>query len=130
MNGIIKTLESKEGFVHAQSASDGEIEKAEKKLGLSFSSDYKEYLKKFGCGSGGGFELTGIISSPRLNVVDVTLNARKENKSFPDDVYVVENTGYDDMMTVQNAEGKVFLIAPDGSKKEIVGGLAAYLEKA
>ena len=45
MNDIIKTLKNAQDFIGGRGRSDKDIESAEKKLGINFESDYKNYLK-------------------------------------------------------------------------------------
>ncbi|MCQ2548570.1 MAG: SMI1/KNR4 family protein [Lachnospiraceae bacterium] len=105
---MIKTLKSKEDFVCMEGASEEQIKEAERELGLTFSEDYKEYLAMFGAACANGHEFTGIIKSQRLNVVDVTKNARDNNVFVPEDLYVLEEMNLDRIIIWQNYKGELF----------------------
>ena len=109
---IIKTIKGKEGMRALTGVTLEQISDAEIQLGLSFADDYKEYLKEFGMISYGSHELTGIVNSKRLNVVDVTLNERISNPAFPKDMYVIESTDYDGLIYLQKEDGTIFEMRP------------------
>lgn len=109
---IIKIIKSKEGMRALTGVTLEQISDAEMQMGLSFADDYREYLKEFGLISYGSHELTGIVNSKRLNVVDVTLNERISNPEFPKDMYVIESTDYEGTIYLQNNDGSIFEMKP------------------
>jgi hypothetical protein len=121
---IITTISGLNNLVALKGVSNEEIEKAERSLSLSFAADYKAYLKKYGVISAQHIELTGIIASPRLNVVDITLSERQKNK-VPEDMYV-EDTGVEGIIILQNAKGAVFELQNNRTEK-IHDSLSGYL---
>jgi hypothetical protein len=79
----------------------------EQRLGLTFAEEYRTYLEKYGVISARHLELTGIIGSKRLNVADVTLAERQRNQ-LPQDMYVIEDTGIEGILILQNSAGEIF----------------------
>ena len=105
------------------------IKDAEEKLGLKFAKEYADYLQNYGVASFFGHELTGLCSSARLNVVDVTIEERQYNQEVSTQLYVVGETNFDNVVVWQDATGTVYKTAP-GEKAEKVGGsLAEYYSR-
>ena len=123
---IVDIINKLPSLRHLAPASDEEIKISEAELGIKFASDYKEYLWNFGCISASGLELTGICGSQRLNVVDITNQERKLNKNFPKDMYVIENTGIEGILMLQNQKGEVYQFENGKLKKEF-NSLSDYL---
>lgn len=98
--------------------SENDVIEAEKKLGVTFSADYKEYVKEFGKISFYGTELTGVNVPPRLDVVNVTLEERKLSSNFPKEgFYVIENLGIDSKIAISNEKGEVYIWTPSSMEK-------------
>lgn len=127
MSSLLKTLAEKKGFLAKQAATAEMIEEAELKLGCRFSEEYKEYLSEFGEVKYYGHELTGILSSKRLHVVDVTLEERELNPSVPENLYVVEQAGIDGIVVWQSSTGEIYSTAPNGQPKKIAKSLNEYI---
>jgi len=125
MNDIITTIKKLENLVSLRGASTDAIKAAEKKLNLSFAADYSAYLKEFGLISAKHIEITGITESKRLNVVDVTLTERQRN-NLPHDMYVIDNTGIEGILMLQNSKGEIFEFQ-NGTAKKVYADLAGYL---
>ena len=125
---IIEAFKQKEDLCFLQGATKEMIAAAESDLDLSFSEEYKEYLRNFGIATANGHEFTGIINSPRLNVVDVTQEERMKNYNIPNDLYVIENLNIDKVIAWQNAAGEVFQTISDSVPEKISESLAEYLD--
>lgn len=125
INNIIERLDN---LVYLKPATLEQINNAEKELGLQFSDEYKQYLSKYGVISAYGIELTGIIESPRLNVVEVTKNER-DLRVIPSDMYVVENVGIEGIVLLQNNLGEIYELSENNSIKKIYNSLFEYIEK-
>lgn len=125
INNIIERLDN---LIYLKPATLEEINNAEKELGLQFSDEYKQYLSKYGVISANGIELTGIIQSPRLNVVEVTKNER-DLRVIPSDMYVVENVGIEGIVLLQNNLGEIYELSENNSIKKIYNSLFEYIEK-
>jgi len=82
--------------------------KAENALGVSFSEDYRTYLKEIGLACYDGHELTGLTKSDRLDVVSVTKEQRERIGEDASSWYVIEETGIDGIVIWQAPTGEVF----------------------
>lgn len=128
MNDIIKTLKYAPDFIGGTGRTEAEIESAEKELGINFASDYKTYLKEIGLACFDGHELTGICEEPRLDVVCVTKNQRKNNPEAPN-CYVIEEANIDGIVIWQDFSGMIYMTVENSSPKLIADSLAAYIQK-
>ncbi len=128
MKDILQALESQEDFMKFGKISRKLITESEKILELHFSLEYKKYVSAYSHVIYDGHELTGICSSKRLNVVDVTLKERKNNPFVPQDWYVVEQTNIDGIVIWQNAKGEIYQTAPNEEPLKICDSLAEYVE--
>lgn len=88
--------------------SDEVIASAEQRLGLTFPSQYKDYLKECGILSFASHEITGLGVSGYLNVVEATEAERKLGGTFPEDCVLIENVGVDGILVIMDTEGCVF----------------------
>lgn len=130
MKRFEEIIKDKDGFCYIKGVSQDEIDQAEKKLGIKFSGDYVEYLLKYGVATFDGHELTGICSSTRLNVVDVTLLERQNNLQVSNEMYVVEDTCYDGILVWQDNSGAVYETIPGSGIKKVASGLAEYYQNS
>ncbi len=127
---ICDYLEKQEGLVFAGGKDDDSILDAEEKLQVSFAEEYKSYLRKYGAVSYEGHELTGLIRSKRLNVVDCTIKQREENDCILPGMYVVENLGIDGIVVIQASDGKVYMLySYDNEISKVANSLLEYLQK-
>ena len=126
MSDFITVIEQKKAFHSLTGVSIEAVKDAEEKLGLKFAKEYVEYLQKYGVASFFGHELTGICSSPRLNVVDVTLEERQYNQDIPLQLYVVEETNYDGVVLWQDAKGAIYKTVPGVKAEKISSSLVEY----
>ncbi len=129
MEDIIEVLSKLEDFAFVKGVSENDIAKAEENLGVQFAPDYKQYLAEYGLASADGHELTGIVKSPRLNVVDVTIKLRKKFKNVPVDAYVLEKVGIDKLVIFQTSDGSVYKATPESQFIKVADSLSEYLEK-
>ncbi len=127
MSDIITTMRNLPDFFSLKGSSDEEIYKAEKTLGVKFSDDYKLYLSEFGVVSANGHEYTGLLSSSRLSVIDVTLSERKRNPNVPSDWYVIEQANIDGIVIWQNKQGEIFQTQPCREPIKIADSLLDYI---
>ncbi len=129
MGDIIEVLSKLEDFAFVKGVSENDIAKAEENLGVQFAPDYKQYLAEYGLASADGHELTGIVKSPRLNVVDVTIKLRKKFKNVPVDAYVLEEVGIDKLVIFQISDGSIYKVTPESQFIKVADSLSEYLEK-
>lgn len=120
---IIEKITDKTTYIPA---STEKIEQAEKKLGLLFAEEYKEYLTKYGALSTDYVELTD-VEAGITNVCDITENLRKWYKTFPKDLYVVFYVGVDDIVVLQNVKGQIYYITPEHELVPAFESLADFL---
>ena len=127
MSEIAEILEARERLRAGGAADSEKINIAEEALGLKFANDYTEYLKAFGFASYKGHELTGLCNSARLNVTDVTVEAR-ELYDLASDMYVIEETGYEGILILQDTKGNIYHIEPGSKPEKIFSSLADYIQ--
>ena len=124
---IVNVINNLEDMDHLLPACNEDVATAEKELGLTFAREYKEYVMEFGVVSANGKELTGITAFPRLNVVEVTKKEREYNENIPSNMYVVESTGLEGIVILQDESGAVYSSAPNQEPRKIYDSLADYL---
>ncbi len=125
---ILELMGELDDFFYLDQPKEKEIKRAEHKLGLKFSDEYKEYVRIGGAVCGGGLELTGITKFERLNVVSVTGREKRINPLIDDDMYVVEVVGIDGMVILQNEIGEIFTAQPKVAPKKLFNSLLEYIE--
>ncbi|MCB1614715.1 MAG: SMI1/KNR4 family protein [Pseudomonadales bacterium] len=108
MLNTIKKIEEKFKLYKTKGASEEIIAEAERQLNLRFSEDYKKYLSMYGAISFGSTELTGLNIDCYANVVSVTLKEAQKNKFFPKGSIVLENTGVEGLLILQQPDGEVY----------------------
>lgn len=115
-------------IIVGKGASQEDIEKAEDILKIIFSSDYREYLKKYGAVLFDGHELTGISKAKQLDVVSVTQEQRKYyTAEDAKDMYVIENLNIDGVIIWQGSDGTIY--ETQGNRKnKIYASFAEYIK--
>lgn len=126
-NDIIKVIDNLTGMRHLSAAEKIDIITAEADLELNFAEDYKKYVSTYGLITANGIEITGVCKSPRLNVVNATLQEREMNPDIPGDMYVIESTGFEGMIILQDADGFIYSVVPNRKPEKIFDSLADYL---
>ena len=120
----VKKLNFFNSFGHAD---ESDIINAETILNIRFANEFKELLMNYGAFSCEGHEFTGICSSKRLNVIDVTLREREFNPSI-DKMYVIERLNINGIIILQDSKGIVYK-AYEGSKPiKINNSILDYLK--
>lgn len=127
MSSIVNVISSMKSFRARKPVDCNQIKEAEENLKLNFSTEYKEYLLAFGQVSIYGHEFTGICTSPRLNVVRITLEERINNPLIPHDLYVIEQIHIDDIVIWQNGSGEVYQSSINSNIKKIANSLSDFL---
>ena len=126
MSDFTSVIEQKKAFHSLKGVTIETIKEAEEKLGLKFAKEYTDYLQKYGVASFFGHELTGLCTSARLNVVDVTIDERQYNQEVPQQLYVVEETNFDNVVVWQDVAGVVYKTAPGEKAKKVGTSLAEF----
>lgn len=126
MNAILDVLRNAPDFIGGKGCGNVAIFDAEQALGIRFAPDYRAYLQKIGLACFDGHELTGICKAFRLNVVDVTLDERKQ---CPDAAgwYVVEQANVDGIVIWQAPSGEIYQTMPGVSARKICNSLTEYV---
>lgn len=124
---IVETIQGLENLRHLRPATKTDILVAENTLGVQFADDFKTYVLLYGVITAKGVEITGIADSPRLSVVDVTMKERELNSNIPSDMYVIETTGIEGIIILQDQTGIIYSLSPSGTPKVIFPSLAGYL---
>ncbi len=124
---ILAALKKQPLFKSYIAGSADDITKAEEKLKLSFSAEYKRYLLKFGFATYDGHEITEICKAKRLNVVDVTLSERSITPDVPADWYVIEQLNIDGIVIWQSTSGEIFQTSPNSEPKKIYDSFVEYI---
>jgi len=128
MLDIIKTIEALPDMMRLKSASDADIQNAENELGLKFAEEYKAYLAHFGAILADGIELSGIAKSKTRHVVSLTQQEREIKKDVPQNLYVVENTGIEGLVTWQDENGSIYRTVPNTGVTKIAYSLEEYIQ--
>lgn len=127
MNNIVEIMSQLKTFTKRKSVDEKKIISSEKQLGVVFADEYFSYVKAFGTVSYYGHELTGICASPRLNVVDVTINERANNPDVPNDWYVIEQANIDGIVIWQNSKGEIYQTQPCRDSIKIANSIVEYI---
>lgn len=127
MCNLISMLKSRTDIYYLKGATDEDIRRAEIDLGLEFAQDYHDLLSEYGVISWDGHEFTGICSSNRLNVVDVTRNERHKNLKVSMDMYVVEIVNIDSIVIWQSLSGEIFKTVMDSEPVKLCSSLVEYI---
>ena len=124
---ILAALKKQPLFKSYIAGTAADISKAEEKLKLSFSAEYKQYLLKCGFATYDGHEITGICKAKRLNVVDVTIMEREYTEIIPSDWYVIEQLNIDAIVIWQSSSGEIYQTSPNTEPEKICESLADYI---
>ena len=127
MADFLKKMREEPGFVSMSGAPEEDIQTAESKLNLTFSKEYREYVSAFGAAAYSSHELTGVCKSPRLNVVDVTMEERQKYPELPGDWYVLEQLHIDDVSIWQSGNGEVYQLMPGVQPLKISESFSEYV---
>lgn len=128
MNDFIKKLKILPDFVSGKGTETTEVGSAEKRLGLKFSDEYKQYLLTVGVASADGHEFTGITPIERINVVNVTEYERKNNPTVPGNLYVIEQANIDGIVIWQSETGEIYQTMPNTNPVRLCNSLSEYID--
>ena len=127
MANIMEVIASKKNFRGLSPATKEQIQNAQEKLGITFSTDYKEYIMATGVASFDGHELTGVCSFPRLDVISTTERCREELVSIKPSWYVIEELNIDQTTIWQDADGSIYRVTPQSEPLKIARDLIEYI---
>lgn len=127
MNRIIDVIRAMRNVYYIEGGcSDAQVRLAEEELGITFPTEYKVYVKRYGAISFCGVELTGLGLGGPQNVVNATKLERNLNNSFPHGCFVLERTG--NQVYAANSGGEVYCISGRDRSKEYES-IADYFER-
>lgn len=127
MENIKELIQSFPNSYLGKGASKEAIKSAAKSLNVEFSKEYHDYLSTFGIAAVNGHEFTGISTSPRLNVVDVTIYERKYTPTASMDWYVIEQADIDGIVVWQSSSGEVYQTLPNAEPIKLCNSLSEYI---
>lgn len=127
MSRIINTIEGLKKLLHLTPAEIEDVLRAQIELGLTFADEYKDYVLTYGVITAKGVEITGVCESKRLNVTDVTKKEREYNPDMPKNMYVIDSTGMEGLLILQDESGAIYSFSSEDGTKKIFGSLADYL---
>lgn len=125
---IVEKIKNIPNLYHLEGCMDSQIEEAEKELKIKFPKEYVEYVKAYGVISFYGSEWTGLNVDGYLNVVETTKEEKEMNKNFPNDCFVLENFGFENLLAIVNENGNVFTIQNGNSPIFVCSSLSEYLD--
>ncbi len=128
MNKFTDVIKEYEDFTALGGVDNVSIEKAEIRLGLKFSKEYKEFLREHGAACANAHEFFGICRFKRLNIVEETIKAREENPNVPKNLYYIEDVGIDKIRTWQDESGQLFQTVGNGIPKRMELTLCEYVK--
>ena len=127
MNYIIKLLNDDELFRHGKGIEEDKIIEAQQYLGVHFADSFKQFLLNYGGASYEEHEFAGLIGDERTSVVCLTKEIKEKNKNISPDMYVIEQTDYDDIVLLQDHDGKVYYVSENNTPCYYYDTLEEYL---
>lgn len=106
LSDLFSSVEGK--VFHLNGVDSSAVIDAEKKLGMRFSDDFRNYLMEYGVVSFKSHELMGLGGDDYLNVVLETLSERGNNDKFPINCYIVENLGIYGVFILQDEDSNIY----------------------
>ncbi len=128
MSKIVDMISGIEGMKAIGSCTAEQLEEAQKRLGINFPEEYKDYLMSFGTVRFNGVELCGLNVDGYINVVEATEQEKSVNKDFPEKMFVIEDLGIDAKIVVGDEKGNVYLLQRD-KKRLLCSSFSEYIEK-
>ena len=127
MDNWLEMIRDNNLYKAAKPADTGEINEAERKLGLSFAADYRKFLSTVGACICFGHEINGIADDSDLNIIKSTEEARNQIDLIPHSWYVIEDTHIDGILILQNKNGVVYQMAQETMPLKIADDLESYI---
>lgn len=115
MKKLLAKLKENEAFI--KPASEEDIVKAEQKLNIKFSQEYKDFLIQIGCISYESIEIygLGIPDDYYLNLLDIVPHLRNIDTAFPSQAIPISEIGDGHYYIYDNVNSKILIWAiPEG----------------
>lgn len=84
------------------------INEAQEKLDIKFPEEIIEYISEFGVLSYGSNEINGLGTNSYLNIVKATQNARQNFTKFPDELFVIQDIGINDLLILADEFNNIY----------------------
>ena len=128
MSAILEEIKEIPKLYHTTGCSAEQLTKAEAELGMTFPTEFREYVQKYGAISFYKTEWTGLQVEGYLNVIEATKQERELNPAFPRDCFVLENLGIEGLIVAVDKAGQVWEI--QGEEKQLLcNSLREYLKQ-
>ncbi|MNP89088.1 hypothetical protein D3C85_14880 [compost metagenome] len=109
-------------------ASQADIDKAQRELGVKFAPGYIAFLKKFGVLVVGSREIYGL--GPKAGHLDVVSGTKDIAKYFKTEgLYVIESLGVDSVFIAADSKGNLYKVSPT-SETPMKSTFSKYLDEA
>ncbi len=108
--------------------SQGLIVKSECSLGVTFTNDYTLLLRNFGDMMYNHNEILGLNSDHDNDCVSYTLEARVEDETIPDNLYVISSAGIDGVLYLQGTDGVIYQHSPFSECTKIANSLEDFIK--
>ncbi len=126
MKKMINKISKNMKVYHSTGVDETEIINAEIDLGVTFSDEYKEYLREYGAISFGSHEFTGLNVDNYTNVVNITKQEREMADKFPENCIVIENLGIEGILILQDNKGYIYQYSKAIGLSKIFDSLSDY----
>lgn len=128
MTNIVNYIQSLTSARFTGPVSYGLIIKSESSLGVKFAEDYKLFLRNFGDMLYAHNEILGLNTDHLDDCVSWTLEAREEDETIPDNLYVISSAGIDGVLYLQGTDGVVYQHIPFSECTKKADNLEAFIK--
>lgn len=128
MTNIVNYIQSLTSARFTGPVSYGLIIKSESSLGVKFAEDYKLFLRNFGDMLYAHNEILGLNTDHLDDCVSWTLEAREEDETIPDNLYVISSAGIDGVLYLQGTDGVVYQHIPLSECTKKADNLEAFIK--
>ena len=84
------------------------INEAQEKLNIKFPEEIIEYISEFGVLSYRSNEINGLGTNSYLNIVNATIDARNTFTKFPNELFVIQDIGINDLLILSDSFNKIY----------------------
>lgn len=128
MEQFVEYIKSLTGARFTGPVSQGLIIKSQSSLGVKFSDEYLALLRNFGNMFYKHNEVLGLTTEHIDDCYSYTAEAREEDPTIPQNMYVISSAGIDGILFLQDAEGNVYQHTPFGECKHMYDSLEAFIK--
>ena len=128
MEELIKFLNSLTNAHFTGPVSQGLIIKSESALAIKFSPEYSIFLRNFGNMLYNHNEILGLNADHFDDCVSWTSEAREEDETVPEEMYVISTAGIDGILYLQDTDGIVYKHLPFGKCTKVAESLEEFIK--